>query len=111
MSEQQSPVPMSVSSGPLEFSLPDDVTTIYANAAAVTMSSEDCLIMFGVRSPSDPNKVSTKAHIYLTLSHAKRLQQALTRTVAAIEANLGPIEVDPAARYNESQSKPKTGNS
>ncbi len=98
MSEEQKPIPMRTVQGPVEMAVASDVVPIYANAAAVHMTAEECMLMFGVRNPGEENKARAVTHIYLSLSHAKRLHQALGRVLQATEERFGPIELDPAGR-------------
>lgn len=85
----------------------------YATDTGVTVSAEEVVLHFGLRNsaPEGPMSVNGVAKLYLSLPHAKRLANALARTLESYERTLGEIETDPNARLLQAmhEQKPATG--
>jgi len=75
-----------------------NVPVFFTNIASTVATPEEFIINFGIRTLNEPNKGKGVAIVYLSPSHAKRLAEAMARTVESYERNFGKIISDPENR-------------
>lgn len=67
----------------------------YANLCRITFTPEEAILHFGERKDVDHLKGVGNAKIYLSLPHAKRLANAMLKTIKSYEKNFGEISEQP----------------
>lgn len=80
---------------------PTSVTTtpgqpvIYANVCGIIITAEEAILQYGLRVPESPDHANGVATVYMSLPHAKRLAEALDRSIREYEKVFGKIPADP----------------
>jgi hypothetical protein len=77
----------------------------YANITGILISSDDVVFHFGLRKTENPVEGAGIAKIYLGLPHAKRLCNALSKSLQKYEELFGEIIEDPGARLSPEKIK------
>jgi hypothetical protein len=68
---------------------------LYINSVNVIGGPEEIILHMGVRNPDNPNDMTPVVSVATSLSHAKRLVEALNSQLALLEEAFGPIPLTP----------------
>jgi len=71
------------------------VPTVYANLCNIQMSTEEVILNFALRNPSQPTEAQGLIKVYTNLAHAKRIMETLSKSINQYEAVFGRIDTDP----------------
>jgi hypothetical protein len=74
----------------------------YSDIAYIRVSAEEVVLHFGLRTEDalDDNIGNGVAKVYVSLPHARRIANSLTKSLAAYEEAFGKIESDPEKRLS-----------
>jgi hypothetical protein len=79
---------------------PNEFTT-YSDIGGVTMTPEELIFHFGLRSQENPGEANGVVKVYVALAHAKRIALILAQLITQYEETFGEIDTQRAKRLAE----------